>query len=252
MENENYNLSRNDFQNSTCDAIKLLKLDTDFLDVTLACDDGKQVNAHKVVLSAFSSVFETILKKNAHNHPLIYLSGINHQDLEKILDFVYLGEAIVSKDEYDRFMDVAEKLKITGLIQYKDNEGTKKVYDVQKVPEEIMEDKIQLLDDFIEEDNYVAPLSKDLLVQGDISLKSQVNAAEDFSVRNYKQEQNYSMNTKHKFGCDDCKYSGTTRSNLKVHVLAKHKGVKFPCQACEYKGSTKWNTVVHMRNMHSM
>ena len=29
-----------------------------FLDVTLACEDGKHVKAHKVVLSLFSSVFQ--------------------------------------------------------------------------------------------------------------------------------------------------------------------------------------------------
>eukprot|EP00091_Calanus_sinicus_P023157 TRINITY_DN7693_c1_g1_i1.p1 TRINITY_DN7693_c1_g1~~TRINITY_DN7693_c1_g1_i1.p1 ORF type:complete len:113 (+),score=25.13 TRINITY_DN7693_c1_g1_i1:94-432(+) len=111
MADETYNLSKNDFQHSSSDAIKHLKLDKDFLDVTLACEDGKQIKAHKVVLSSFSSVFQTILKQNPHNHPLVYLAGINHLELEKILDFIYLGEAMVSKSALDSFMTVAEKLE---------------------------------------------------------------------------------------------------------------------------------------------
>ena len=142
MDSEAYNLSRNDFQNSTSDAIKLLKLDKDFLDVTLACEDGKQVKAHKVVISSFSSVFHTILKENPHNHPLIYLTGINHRVLEMILDFIYLGEARVCKSEFDRFMEVAEKLKINGLVQYKDNPGTKDFYNVHNFPTQLSNVKI--------------------------------------------------------------------------------------------------------------
>ena len=131
MADETYNLSKNDFQHSSSDAIKLLKLDKDFLDVTLACEDGKQIKAHKVVLSSFSSVFQTILKQNPHNHPLVYLIGINHLDLEKILDFIYLGEAMVNKSALDSFMKVAEKLKIDGLVQFKDDPVAKQVDDTE-------------------------------------------------------------------------------------------------------------------------
>merc|ERR1712212_291787 len=110
MDENNYNLSRNDFERSSSHAFKLLKFDTDFLDVTLACDDGKQLKAHKVVLSSFSSVFQSILKQNPHNNPLIYLTEISHLHLQKIMDFIYLGETHVGKDEFESFMMAAEKL----------------------------------------------------------------------------------------------------------------------------------------------
>ena len=43
--------------------------------MTLACEDGRQVGAHKVVLIAPSTFFEKILIRNQHPHPLIYIKG---------------------------------------------------------------------------------------------------------------------------------------------------------------------------------
>ena len=47
----------------------------DFLDVTLVCDDDDQIGAHKVILSAASTFFKNIFKRNQHSHPLLYLRG---------------------------------------------------------------------------------------------------------------------------------------------------------------------------------
>ena len=47
-----------------------LKDDREFTDVTLACEDGLQVEANKVVLIASSPFFLNILKRNKHSHPL--------------------------------------------------------------------------------------------------------------------------------------------------------------------------------------
>ena len=74
---EAYNICWDKFKVSTSEAFKNLIKDTDFTDVTLACEDGKQIKAHKVILSACSPFFKDILIQNPHTHPLIYLKGIN-------------------------------------------------------------------------------------------------------------------------------------------------------------------------------
>ena len=66
----------------------------DFFDVTLACEDG-QIPAHKLVLSAASELFKQILRKNTHDHPLIFLYGIRIADVHSILEFIYTGETEV-------------------------------------------------------------------------------------------------------------------------------------------------------------
>ena len=42
-----------------------LREDKEFTDVTLACEDGQQVEAHKVVLIASSPFFLNLLKKTS-------------------------------------------------------------------------------------------------------------------------------------------------------------------------------------------
>ena len=66
-------------------------------DVTLACEDGKQIESHKVVLAATSPFFLDLLKRNKHQHPLIYMKGIKSENLLAMVDFFYRGEANVSQ-----------------------------------------------------------------------------------------------------------------------------------------------------------
>ena len=68
-------LQWNDFEDNVKSAFGNLRECTDFNDVTLACEDGRQIEAHKVVLAASSPFFQTVLKKNKHSHPLIYMGG---------------------------------------------------------------------------------------------------------------------------------------------------------------------------------
>ena len=65
-------LQWNDFKDNAVNAFGSLKDDEDFTDVTLACEDGMQVKAHKVVLASSSPFFQNILRKNKHIHPLHY------------------------------------------------------------------------------------------------------------------------------------------------------------------------------------
>ena len=53
-------LQWNDFKENITASFGSLRRDEDFADVTLACEDGKQVEAHKVILSSSSPVFQKI------------------------------------------------------------------------------------------------------------------------------------------------------------------------------------------------
>jgi len=97
-----------------------LRQSEDFFDVTLACEDN-QVNAHKLVLSAASDFFKHILRKNKHDHPLIYLTGVKFSDLVAILDFIYTGETEVAEDNLENLLSTASKLKVKGLTESQTN-----------------------------------------------------------------------------------------------------------------------------------
>ena len=105
----------NDFQENTKNAFGLLRGDIDLADITLACQDGQQVEAHKVILASSSPFFMNLIKKNKHQHPLIYMKGLKMEDLVAILDSVYNGEAEIFEDKLSSFMAIAEELELKGL-----------------------------------------------------------------------------------------------------------------------------------------
>ena len=109
-------LKWNDFQENVNIAFGSLREDKEFADVTLACEDGQQIEAHKVILAASSPFFQNLLKRNQHPHPLIYMKGMKFEDLLAIADFLYNGEANVFQENLDSFLANAEELKLKGLM----------------------------------------------------------------------------------------------------------------------------------------
>merc|ERR1711934_1336585 len=100
-------LKWNDFQDNTRCAFGNLREDNDFVDVTLACEDGQQVEAHKVILASSSPFFQKLLGRNKHPRPLIYMRGMKSVDLLAIVDFLYRGEANVFQENLDSFLAIA-------------------------------------------------------------------------------------------------------------------------------------------------
>ena len=116
-------LQWNDFKDNIKVAFANFREDKDFSDVTLACEDGQQLEAHKVILAASSPFFQNLLTKNKHPHPLIYMKGAKFEDLMAIVDFLYFGEANVFQENLDAFLSLAEELKLKGLTGQKDVSG---------------------------------------------------------------------------------------------------------------------------------
>ena len=102
-------LQWNDFQTNLTSAFRDLKEDKEFTDVTLACEDGQQIEAHKVVLASASPFFMEILKKIRNPHPLIYMRGLKSEELMAIIDFLYHGETNVPQENLDSFLALAEE-----------------------------------------------------------------------------------------------------------------------------------------------
>ena len=114
---EKFCLRWNDFENNISNAFKELNADKDFFDITLACAGGRQVQAHKLILSACSPFFKSILKKNPHQHPLVYLKGVQYEEILSVLNFMYHGEVNIAQENLTSFLAVAEELQVKGLTQ---------------------------------------------------------------------------------------------------------------------------------------
>ncbi|XP_063696572.1 longitudinals lacking protein, isoforms H/M/V-like [Culicoides brevitarsis] len=86
------------------------------VDVTLAAE-GRQLQAHKVVLSACSSYFQALFTANPCQHPIVILKDVQFNDLKTIVDFMYYGEVNVSTEQLPQILKTAETLKIKGLAE---------------------------------------------------------------------------------------------------------------------------------------
>ena len=116
---ENYSVRWDDFHKNMN---VYLKHERNFFDVTLACDDNQQIEAHKIILSSGSLFFRDILSNAKHPQPFVYLSGIRKSELQSIVDFLYNGQTCVPEKDVGKFFETAKLLKILGIENNQDSE----------------------------------------------------------------------------------------------------------------------------------
>ena len=83
-------------------------------DITLSCEDGKNFEAHRVLLAARSQYFYGIVPK-LKVEPVIFLKGVKGSHLEKILKYIYSGSATVSRSQLKSVLETARSLQVKGL-----------------------------------------------------------------------------------------------------------------------------------------
>ncbi len=86
-------------------------------DVRLIGEDGIPVTGHKIILTAFSGILNDVIKENSVQPLDIKIQGMNHDDIETIVQFMYLGEVSIAHAEVDKFLRAA---KFFGVSQLSD------------------------------------------------------------------------------------------------------------------------------------
>ena len=114
---EKFNLKWNDFGSNVSKSFGKLRTEDYLNDVTLVGDDHTQLSAHKLVLSACSDYFKEIFTRNKHANILLCLEGLSKQDLENVLDYMYNGEVHIFQEDLDRFLTIAQRLRLEGLLE---------------------------------------------------------------------------------------------------------------------------------------
>jgi len=117
---ERFCLRWNNHQSHLSSVLENFLADSEFVDVTLACD-GIKVSAHRLILSACSPYFRDLLKENNSHRTIIVLRDVSHQHVTAILQFIYHGEVKVKQEELADFLKTAESLRIQGLTEQEEN-----------------------------------------------------------------------------------------------------------------------------------
>lgn len=87
------------------------------VDVTLACSEGHSIRAHKVVLSACSSYFQSLFVDHPNRHPIIILKDVCFAELRTLVEFMYRGEVNLEYCQLPTFLKTAESLQVKGLAE---------------------------------------------------------------------------------------------------------------------------------------
>ncbi|GLH03662.1 Longitudinals lacking protein, isoforms H/M/V [Gryllus bimaculatus] len=103
------------------------------VDCTLAAE-GQYIKAHKAVLSACSPYFEVVLNQHGEKHPIVVLQDVKFHQLKAMIEFMYRGEVVVSKDQIDDLCKAAESLQIKGLIEEANRKGSDDQFTVPHSP----------------------------------------------------------------------------------------------------------------------
>ena len=219
MENNSgvFNLSSEDFGINAINTFNELYEDQHFMNVTLACDDGKQIKAHKFILSSSSIFFKRILLKNPHEHPLIFLNGVKLSELEKIVQFIYQGQTEVRQSDLDLFLKAARDLQIKGLLNHS-------LIQEDKIPEILNNTENHKGSDFAG-----LPPVYDCKTENDCEDILPNDKFSDVKLSNSKSELDDNISKLH---CNSCDKKFSSHSGLWLHKKNVHEGVAHKCDHC--------------------
>ncbi|XP_013187123.2 longitudinals lacking protein, isoforms H/M/V [Amyelois transitella] len=114
MANPRFTLSWDAFQNNICNGLGALQQNEEFVDMTLAAD-GHFVKCHQIVMSLASPYIKDLIKSVHGQNPVIFLNKISAHTLCSILEYIYTGQAVVSREHIDELIEAAQALHINGL-----------------------------------------------------------------------------------------------------------------------------------------
>ena len=112
---DKFSLKWDQYFDSITSTFKRLREEEELFDVTLVSEDQTEINAHKVVLSACSEFFRSVVTRKNQGSLVIFLSGVGSDILEMLLDFIYYGEINIVESKVNTFIDAAQKLKLKAL-----------------------------------------------------------------------------------------------------------------------------------------
>jgi len=252
MDSEKFCLKWNEFEENIRNSFKSLRSEGKLFDVTLATDDGHQVQAHKVILSAGSDFFSRIFSECNQRNMLVYLKGISRTDLENVTNFLYNGETLVTQEELNSFLETAQELKVTGLQNVEDDNKSN-----LNVSENDLYGRLDIdLERTDDVERTMARGNKDTIHQ-DLSMPSETklivsdNNIEFVNQDLKEQLQNLIEKSMGVWKCKVCNKTAKTAQHMREHAETHIHGVVHSCSICKKTFSTTYSMRTHVNKIHS-
>ena len=227
-------LKWNDFQTNVSKTFSSLRQEEHLFDVTLVSDDEQHIAAHKLVLSASSDFFKNMLKNASHSNPMIFLSGFKSSDLLLIMDYIYQGEVQILQSDLDGFLDVAQRLKIEGLMGgNKEEDIHSNVDDRKDYVDTLYKEEQQ--DNFISDECLNDNAKKEPKVKGRVPRLDRtvavVGNSTNFDARAAVDD--IVEKTENGWMCKSCGKTMKTPSDIRRHAEIHIEGLSYQCPLCD-------------------
>ena len=206
-------------------------------DFTLATEDGHQIQAHKIILSAGSNFFCDIFLKSNYTNMLVYLKGIRKFELELVIDFLYKGQAYITQEELNLFLETGKELQVKGLqeLEQKTNH-----HDMGSVNSE-ENDQIERL----VINNYEEIKPQNYNVMGESNIVLDTNSELDIQIEEMIEKHEYLWK------CKVCDKTSKQKCNIKHHVETHIEGMSHACKICGRTFPNRLGVQMHMSNIHT-
>ena len=238
MDSEKYCLKWNDFERNVSQSFTKLRKETKLFDVTLVGNDHQQVLAHKLVLSACSDVFREIFYKNDNSNLVLYLESVDSREINLILDYIYVGEVQIYQEYLDRFLEIAEKFRLNGLLANKEDtfKDPDQEVDLNPIPYPACETK--------------RPIAKNS-PETKISLPTNTNQSIDSTNSEIENKfSEYVVKENNMFRCTVCNKTERYRVFIRRHLETHLSGLSYECQICGKNFRSSESRRIHKINLH--
>ena len=256
---EKFCLKWNDFQTNVTSSFRKLRNSAEFYDVTLVSDDQQQMTAHKIVLSASSEYFKNILKiteNNKHSHPLLCLSGVNSNELNNILEYIYNGEIQIYQDNLDNFLQIAQRFQLEGLMQSEEDKEMKIDHQSENVDnQEKTQSTMSHVDEesgyYPQEANEVTLPNKSCMRKNERTISTISSNFENIEELDQKIEAMMQKQGARTWYCSTCgKTVDGGRMNAREHGESHIDGLSFSCNFCDKTFRSRSSLRVHTGTYH--
>ena len=227
---ENYNFSWETFSDHLPNMLREMMTEEAFTDVTLICEDKKNIKAHRNILAACSPVFKNMFEtSNDANHPIVFLKGIKSSEMESILQFIYLGETTFNQERLKDFLEASKCLEIPELGNDQNNDQ----------------------DINLEPDINLTFTTPDVQHDGTGQIKTEPGDPQPNGTEKVENEHKdplsgkNNMEVKREHQCDECSKVFRSKGHLKRHKESIHWGVRYYCQSCNTGFSQPGNITRH-------
>ena len=220
--------------------------------------------ANQVVLSAFSPVLRNLLHDHPQQYPVLFMSGVQHQVLQCLLELMYLGRTKVNQERFTDFIELVSSLQIE--LPYCELEKPKTSSDNSKMSDDADDDILQsrknnsfaiAIKAEVPDTHTKLESNHKLQHEGaHISVKCDQNCSNEGSPDIHKHgkvaAENLTNETdvKRKIMCTLCISSFSTEKAMKLHMKTIHGGAKYSCKQCSFITFQLGNLKRHQISKH--